>query len=159
MKDNLTNLTWEERKAYTREAYVKRLRYYWNAKNFPRICTHVGEIYEVDFGENVGSEFSGRHLAICLSDTTIHQDRVMVIPLTTKYKQYNLKHIVDTTAFNGTRIHAGVMLNEATLISKLRLFQTSLIVGEDKYGDDDKYAVGQIKLTKSQLKLFREVDI
>ena len=159
MKENLEALTWEERKAYTREAYVKRLRYYWNAKNFPRIYTHVGEIYEVDFGENVGSEFSGRHLAICLSETTIHQDRVMVVPLTTKFKQYNLKHIIDTTAFNGTRIHAGVMINEATLISKLRLFQKSLIVEEDKYGDDGVYAVGRIKLTKNQVKTFREVNV
>ena len=104
---------WLEKKQIAREAYLRRLNYYWGAKNFPRLCTHIGEIYEVDFGENVGSEFSGRHLAVCLSETTIHQDRVMVIPLTTKYRQYNLKHIVNTKSYNGKIIHAFYFLFNA----------------------------------------------
>ena len=144
-------------KARSREAFLRRLSYYWDAKNFPRLCTHVGEIYEVDFGENVGSEFSGRHLAICLSDSTIHQDRVMVVPLTTKFKQYNLKHVIKTTSYNGKKIEAGVMINEARLISKLRLFKQSLILEEEE--DDGVYAVGQIRLTKTQVQEFREVTL
>lgn len=148
---------WLEKKQIAREAYLRRLNYYWGAKNFPRLCTHIGEIYEVDFGENVGSEFSGRHLAVCLSETTIHQDRVMVIPLTTKYRQYNLKHIVNTKSYNGKIIHAGIMLNEARLVSKLRLFQTSLILEE--FEDDGICAVGKVKITKTQLKEFREVTL
>lgn len=144
-------------KARSREAFLRRLSYYWDAKNFPRLCTHIGEIYEVDFGENVGSEFSGRHLAICLSDSTIHQDRVMVVPLTTKFKQYNLKHVVRTTSYNGKKIEAGVMINEARLVSKLRLFKQSLILEEDE--DDGVFAVGQVHLTKSQVQEFREVTL
>jgi mRNA-degrading endonuclease toxin of MazEF toxin-antitoxin module len=155
--NNESNLTWLEKRQISREAYLRRLSCYWEAKNFPRLCTHIGEIYEVDFGENVGSEFSGRHLAICLSETTIHQDRVMMVPLTTKYRQYNLKHIVNTTSFNGKEIKAGVMLNEARLVSKLRLFQQSLILDEDE--DDGITAVAKIKLTKAQLNEFREVKL
>ena len=144
-------------KSRSREAFLRRLGYYWDAKNFPRLCTHIGEIYEVDFGENVGSEFSGRHLAICLSDSTIHQDRVMVVPLTTKFKQYNLKHVIKTTSYNGKKIEAGVMVNEARLVSKLRLFKQSLILEESE--DDGVFAVGQVRLTKSQVQEFREVTI
>lgn len=144
-------------KSRSREAFLRRLSYYWDAKNFPRLCTHIGEIYEVDFGENVGSEFSGRHLAICLSDSTIHQDRVMVVPLTTKFKQYNLKHVIKTTSYNGKKIEAGVMVNEARLVSKLRLFKQSLILEESE--DDGVFAVGQVRLTKSQVQEFREVTI
>ena len=146
-----------EKKKASRDAFLRRLDYYWKSKNFPRLCTHVGEIYEVDFGENVGSEFSGRHLAICLSETTIHQDRLMVIPLTTKYKKYNLRHIVKVKSYNNKLIDAGVMLNEAKLVSKIRLFQTSLIL--DEFDDDGIYAVAKIKLTKQQLKEFREVTL
>ena len=144
-------------KSRSREAFLRRLNYYWDAKNFPRLCTHTGEIYEVDFGENVGSEFSGRHLAICLSDSTIHQDRVMVVPLTTKFKQYNLKHVIKTTSYNGKKIEAGVMVNEARLVSKLRLFKQSLILEESE--DDGVFAVGQVRLTKAQVQEFREVTI
>ena len=149
--ENLIN-----KKQHNREAFLRRLDCYWKAKGFPRLCTHVGEIYEIDFGENVGSEFSGRHLAICLSESTIHQDRVMVVPLTTKFKQYNLKHVVKTKSYNGKIIHAGVMLNEAKLVSKLRIFQTSLILDEVEE-DDGVSAVGFVKLSKTQLKEFREV--
>ena len=152
-----SKLSWVERKQINRESYLRRLDSYWKAKNFPRLYTHIGEIYEVDFGENVGSEFSGRHLAICLSETTIHQDRMMVVPLTTKFKQYNLKHVVNTKAFNGKTIQAGIMVDEARLISKLRLFQTSLIL--DEVEDDGVYAVGKIKLTKAQVKEFKEVSL
>ena len=73
-----------------RQAFLRRLKCYWSAKGFPRFNTYIGEIYEIDFGENAGSEFSGRHLAICLSDTSIAEDRMLVIPITTKYEKYNL---------------------------------------------------------------------
>ena len=74
-----------------RQAFLRRLKCYWSAKGFPRFNTYIGEIYEIDFGENAGSEFSGRHLAICLSDTSIAEDRMLVIPITTKYEKYNFQ--------------------------------------------------------------------
>lgn len=148
---------YQTKRKMSKEAYLRRLENYWKVRNFPRIHTHVGEIYEIDFGENVGSEFSGRHLAICLSETTISQDRMMVIPLTTKFKQYNLEYVIKTTSYNGKEIHAGIMLNEAKLVSKIRIFDKSLIL--DEIEDDGIRAVGKIKLTKQQIKLFREVNI
>lgn len=148
---------YQKRRKIAKESYLRRLECYWKVKNFPRVTTHVGEIYEIDFGENVGSEFSGRHLAICLSESTISQDRIMVVPLTTKFKQYNLEYVIKTKSFNGKEIHAGVMLNEARLVSKIRIFEKSLILEEVE--DDGIRAVGKIKLTKQQVNLFRKVTL
>ena len=70
-------------KQNAREAYLKRLQIYWNLDRPKRFNTHVGEIYEIDFGENVGDAFSGRHLGICLEDTSPSQTKTLVVPLTT----------------------------------------------------------------------------
>ena len=80
------------------ETWLRRLNCYWKKTSFPKFNTHIGEIYEVDFGENVGTEFSGRHLAVCLSDTNFSQERMLVIPLSTKYAEYNISKsdMVDT---------------------------------------------------------------
>ena len=39
---------------------------------------------------NPGTEFSGRHLAICLRDSVPSQEKMLVVPLTTKFKEYNI---------------------------------------------------------------------
>lgn len=146
------------RKKDSREAYLRRLEMYWRNKSGLKFNTYVGEIYEVDFGENVGSEFSGRHLAICLSDTKITEDRILVIPLSTKYEQYNLTDIVECCSFVDNKpIKGGVVLNEVRFISKMRVFKTSNILEESK--NDTKIAVGKINLTKDQVKKFRTINI
>lgn len=126
-----------------REAYLKRLQIYWNLDRPKRFNTHVGEIYEIDFGENVGDEFSGRHLGICLEDTSPSQTKTLVVPLTTKYAEYNIheEDIIRTTAlFDQRPIIAGVALGEARWISKLRIFPRSVILNEPS-----KYAFGCVK--------------
>lgn len=116
-----------------REAYLKRLNIYWGMSHPRRFMTRVGEIYEIDFGENVGDEFSGRHLGVCLEETSASQTKVLVIPLTTKYTEYNIHEddVVRTTASYDQRpIVAGVVLGEARRVSKLRIFPRSVILGE-----------------------------
>lgn len=121
-----------ERKQDSREAWLRRLKMYWNTASFPRFTARLGEIFEVDFGENVGTEFSGRHLAICLKDSLPSDERILVIPLTTKYLEYNIADddIVEVTSLNGTSIKAGASLHEARWISKLRIFRASKILEE-----------------------------
>lgn len=146
------------RKSNAKEAYLRRLEVYWNCKHPMRFNTNIGEIYEIDFGENVGSEFSGRHLGICLSNTKITEDRMLVIPLTTKYQEYNLADIIECTSFvDGKPIKGGVVLNEVRFVSKIRVFKVSGILEEDK--EDKTIPVGKIELTKEQLDRFRKVDI
>ena len=141
-----------ESKKNSREAWIKRLNKYWNSFSYPHFITRVGEIYEVDFGMNVGLEFSGSHLAVCLQDTTPSQERMLVVPMTTKMEDYNIssEDIVETTSTNGKLIRGGVVLGEATHISKLRIFRASKILEED---DSVVNPVkGKIKLTKATIK-------
>ena len=141
-----------------REAYIRRLEMYWRNKTGLKFNTYIGEIYEVDFGENVGSEFSGRHLALCLSDTKITEDRMLVIPLSTKYEQYNLTDIIECTSYvNNKPIKGGIVLNEVKFISKMRIFKTSNILNESK--EDTRIAVGKVDLTKDQIKKFKTINI
>ncbi len=43
-----------------------------------------GEVYEVDFGRNVGSELNERHYAVILHDSSPQSQNALVCPLTTK---------------------------------------------------------------------------
>lgn len=141
-----------ESKSNSRKAWVRRLQKYWDAYSFPQFITRVGEIYEVDFGMNVGLEFSGRHLAVCLQDTSPSQERMLVVPITTKIRDYNIApdDIIKTTSTNGKLIQGGIALGEAMHISKLRIFRASKILDED---DSIVNPVkGKLKLTKSIIK-------
>lgn len=147
-----------DRQKNARDAYLRRLQCYWKSRSPMRFNTYIGEIYEVDFGENVGSEFSGRHLGICLNNTKITEDRVLIIPITSAYVKYNLTDIVKCKSFvNDKEIVGGVVLNEARFVSKIRIFKTSNILQESE--DDMRIAVGKIDLTPEQLERFRRIDI
>lgn len=128
-------MTPKEKRENSIEAWFRRLKIYLHTPTSPRFITRIGEIYEVDFGMNPGSEFSGRHLAICLRDSVPSQEKMLVIPLTTKFKAYNIskEDIISVKASNTTlkRIKAGVVLGEATWISKRRIFTCSKILNEN----------------------------
>lgn len=117
-----------------RENWLRKLKMYWDSTFVPRFHVQVGDIVEVDFGQNVGGEFSGRHLAICLEGSLPSQDKILVIPLTTKYITYNIHEddLVNTMAFNGTQIKAGVVRGEAKWVSKLRCYRCSRILNDEK---------------------------
>lgn len=138
-----------EAKLKARTNWITRQQSYWNNMAFPRYITRIGEIYEIDFGENIGTEFSGVHLAVCLSNTSPDQERVLVIPLTTKYMEYNVnpKDIVCTRATNGAMIKAGAVIGEAKWISKKRIFKVSYILGESQ---EDAY---RLNITKGVIKV------
>ena len=118
-------------KAYKREAWIQRERSYWSMNKTPKYNCYKGEIYEIDFGENVGSELSGRHLGLVLQDSSPYTDRVLVIPLSSKIEEYNSR---DTVEFyiGGTKItsKASIVVNETRYISKLRIFSKSLLFAE-----------------------------
>lgn len=142
-----------------REAFLRRLRIYWDLKCPHRFLTRIGEIYEVDFGENVGDEFSGRHLGVCLEDTSASQSKTLVIPLTTKYKEYNIhkEDIVETHAiYNGRPIVAGAVLGEARWISKLRIFPRSVIL-EEPAGVQLSYVKATVKLDIKTQRRWRKI--
>jgi len=141
-----------KKKKDSQEAWLRRLQIYWDSPTSPHFITRVGEIYEVDFGMNPGTEFSGRHLAVCLRDSVPSQEKMLVVPLTTKFKEYNIadEDIVETTALNGKCIKAGVVLGEATWVSKFRVFECSKILNENP--DTSKLVKGMIEISKTDLK-------
>jgi hypothetical protein len=145
------------KKEDARAAYLKRLQIYWGYQGPHKFNTHVGDIYEVDFGENVGDEFSGRHLGICLEDTSPSQTKVTVIPLTTKYAKYNIRgdDLIETTSIIGNvPIVAGVVVGEAKRISKIRIFPRSTIL-EEPPDATLCYAKAYVKLDKRTVKRWR----
>jgi mRNA-degrading endonuclease toxin of MazEF toxin-antitoxin module len=139
-------------KINSREAWLRRLQKYWTVHSFPQFISRTGEIYEVDFGMNVGLEFSGRHLAVCLQDSSPSQEKMLVVPITTKINNYNIssENIVSTISNNGKLIQGGVAIGEARYISKLRIFRVSKILEEDESVENP--VKGKIKLTKSTIK-------
>ena len=148
-----------QKKIDAREAWLRRVQNYWNVISFPKFNTRVGEIYEVDFGENVGTEFSGRHLAVCLLDTMPNQERTIVVPLTTKYEEYNIdpRNIIQTMSDTGIEIKAGVVLGEARWISKVRIFRNSIILGEDASNLLNKIVKGRVRVSRYQLALWSKL--
>lgn len=152
----------EPERGYTRaerqNAWLNKLTKYWNSNWIPRFNTHIGEIYEVDFGVNIGDEFSGRHLALCLSDTSHSENRMVVIPLSTKYQEYNLQYEIHTTSFvDGKPIDAGVVLDEVRLISKQRVATYSLILQES--ADDKSIPVGYVDISDEDLERYRSIYV
>lgn len=141
-----------KRKKDSQEAWFRRLKIYLDSPTSPHFITRVGEIYEVDFGINPGTEFSGRHLAICLRDSVPSQEKMLVVPLTTKFEEYNIaeEDIVETTSLNGKSIKAGVVLGEATWVSKFRIFECSKILEENP--DTSKLVKGFVKISNVELK-------
>jgi mRNA-degrading endonuclease toxin of MazEF toxin-antitoxin module len=141
-----------EYKKNAREAWLRRLQIYWDSPTSPHFISRVGEIYEIDFGQNPGTEFSGRHLAICLRDSVPAQEKMLVIPLTTKFDAYNIaeEDIIETESYNGKQIKAGVVLGEATWVSKFRVFECSKILEE--HPDTSKIVKGTITVKKADLK-------
>lgn len=142
----------------SREAWLKRLKIYWDSRTYPHFISRVGEIYEVDFGENPGTEFSGRHLAICLSETLPSQEKMLVVPITSKFESYNIapENVIKTRALWVEKdIEGGVALSEARWISKLRIFSVSKILEEP---DDTKSPVkGFVKLTRQQVTRWKKL--
>jgi len=134
-------------KSYKREAWIRRERDYWKMSKTPKYNCYKGEIYEIDFGENVGSELSGRHLGLVIQDSNPYTDRVLIIPLSSKIEEYNSRDIVEFT-IGGTKItsKASIVVNETRYLSKLRIFARSLLFTD--YVEKGK-AVGQaINLTE-----------
>ena len=143
-----------EKKQEQREAWLRRLKKYWSSYSYPQFNTRIGEIYEVDFGMNVGTEFSGRHLAICLRDSSPSQETMLVVPLTTKFDSYNVssEDMIRVPGVNGKTINAGVAVGNAVHVSKLRIFRVSKILEEPLTENITNPVKGFVYVNKTKLK-------
>ena len=98
-------------------------------KNYKYPRYSYGQIIKVNFGINIGTEFSHTHFAIVLNtDDTEHTDNLTVLPLTSKpgYKRVKLgnliKNISSLVKYQNTTY--GV-IPQITTISKSRILYTN----------------------------------
>ena len=89
----------------------------------------AGEIYEVDFGVNVNAEFSYRHYALVLADSSESNPLALVCPLKSNtkgphpYSDLNLGYI---DALDSDHESLAV-INQIRTIDKLRIFKHPII--------------------------------
>ena len=99
-----------------------------------------GEIYEIDWGINVNSEFSNRHYGVVLVDSDAYNPLVTVCPLKSRHSSaINPKSDVDLGFIEelGTKNSTVAVVNQIRTIDKLRLY-TRRIIGsknEEKFSD------------------------
>lgn len=116
-------------KTTAKQAWLKRLNSYWSSSFKPVFKAHRGEVFEIDFGYNIGDEFGGRHLAVCVEDSESSDTMMRVIPLSTQTERYGLREVEYETnlKFN---FRAGLVAKEIRNISKLRVYRKSVIIPE-----------------------------
>lgn len=143
---------------HKRKKWLEKLQFLWSVTKTCKFNANIGEIYEVDFGENVGDEFSGLHLAICLKESKLTEETMLVVPLTTKYRQLNIRDIIDVPSrIRGQRIKAGVCIGNAIYVSKRRVNITSVILKEKSNPSNYQVAVGYVRLTAEQIEKYRRL--
>ena len=90
---------------------------------------HRGEVYEFDWGVNIGSEFSSRHYGVVLSYSSKNNPLVLVCPLkTNRYggnpsSDINLGYITDIISDSETL----AVINQVRSLDKLRMYVRPII--------------------------------
>lgn len=83
-----------------------------------------GEIYEIDFGLNINTEFSNRHYGVVLKDSNEFDPQVLVCPLKSNHRgphprsDIDIGYIKDLHSSNTTL----AVINQIRPIDKLRIY-------------------------------------
>lgn len=123
----------------------EKLRYGTSStKDFERQKRNRGEVYHIDFGVNIGSEYRYNHFGVVIKSTG---KLAIVIPLTSSNSTYNQTNplVVDLGIINGMPSPARTsyaLVNQIRTLSKSRLMRIR---------DNNNYI--RPKLTVSQLDL------
>ncbi len=110
--------------------WIGRLFNYWNNNKLKiKIDIKQWQIFEVDFGINVGAEFSGRHYGVCINKPTINNPLIIVIPIKTAKDKINPYSDVFLGKINGIESlnNSLAVINQITTIDKLRIFDINTI--------------------------------
>lgn len=135
----------------SRGCWIKRIQDIWKANYNCKFQCRTGEIYEVEFGENIGDEFSGLHFAMVLQNSSPSNSKVLVVPISSRIDEYNIQFTIDVESYVGdNRITGGFVIGEAKWISKQRITKYSKIFKENE--NDNVRAVGYYKAPKWLIK-------
>lgn len=114
-----------------------------------------GEVFEVDFGRNIGSELSERHYAVAIHDSGELAQNIIVVPLTTK-AHYSYGEAVELGILKGikTTESSFAKISQIKTIDKARIYLRPIINIET--AKPDGAIVGPVtKLTNEQLKIVK----
>lgn len=131
--------------------WLQRMLNYWTMNKMNvNLEIKQWEIYEIDFGINVNSEFSGRHYGIVLFDSSINNPLISVIPLKTKKEKINKYSDVYLGKIEGinTLKESIAVINQINTFDKLRIFNKEII---------NKHTINsKIKLTNEQILVLKK---
>lgn len=92
-----------------------------------------GEIYEIDFGLNINSEFSNRHYGVVLKDSNEFNPQVLVCPLKSNHRGPHPRSDLDIgyiKDLHSTRTTLAI-INQIRSIDKLRIYTNHKIGSEN----------------------------
>lgn len=139
---------------YKKYEWIKRLMNYWEFDTMIRMEIFPFEIYEFDFGNNIGSEFSGRHYGVALNYSNEENPLICVAPLKT-YKEGKARHhsIVLLGKIDGlaTNRDTCCCINQIVSLDKMRIFNKELI---NKRSENDQKSV--LRLNEWQIKTLQK---
>ena len=112
------------------EWMIKELEYLRIAREYElRYDLKRGEIYEIDFGLNVNSEFSNRHYGVVLVDSKPNNPLCLVCPLKTNHTGGHIRSDVDIGIVEGlaNNVSTLAIINQIRTIDKFRILRRSRI--------------------------------
>lgn len=112
-----------------------------------------GDVYEVDFGRNLGSELNERHYAVVLHHSDEDAQNIVVVPLTTKL-HYSYGEAVELGYLPGVKTNevSYAKISQIRTVDKVRIYLRPII--NNNYEKGFSNTIGPVtKLTSEQFKV------
>ncbi len=121
--------------------------------NTLRYKIRQGEVYEIDFGRNVGSELNERHYAVVLHHSDEEAQNIVVVPLTTKI-HYSYGEAIDLGYLKGirTKEKSYAKISQIRTVDKARIYLRP-IINEPEHCNGKRQFGPVAVLTNEQFKL------
>lgn len=137
--------------------YKRNLEYeVFLARNKLRYHIKQGEVYEIDFGRNVGSELNERHYAVVLHNSDVEAQNIVVVPLTTKV-HYSYGEAIDLGFLPGVKTseRSYAKISQIRTVDKARIYLRPIISSDNN--KPSRHTCGPVtKLSARQFSLIIE---
>ncbi|HZJ89586.1 MAG TPA: type II toxin-antitoxin system PemK/MazF family toxin [Bacilli bacterium] len=131
----LSNIAWRERKKQALFSWFKRSIGYETFLEQNKLQYKIlrGEVYEIDFGTNIGSELNERHYAVVIHNSDIDAQNIVVVPLTTK-KHYSYMNAIELGVLEGVKTNeiSYAKISQIRTVDKARIYLRPLMNIETK---------------------------
>lgn len=121
---------WRERKKRALFSWFKRSVGYeaFLDQNKLQYTILRGEVYEIDFGTNIGSELNERHYAVVIHNSDVDAQNIVVVPLTTK-RHYSYMGAVEIGFLSGVKTNeiSYAKISQIRTVDKARIYLRPLM--------------------------------